>query len=56
MGSIRWTLDDLATARARLADPTLPPDERARLEEVADFREQLLADAQSLGFQVDGRT
>ena len=55
MGLIRWTLDDLATAQARLADPILPPDERARLEEIADFREELLADAHSLGFQVDGR-
>ena len=55
IGSIRWTLDDLATARARLADPTLPPDERARLEGVADLREELLADARALGFLLDGQ-
>ena len=45
MSAFQWTLHDLDTARHRLTDPSLDPEERARLEEIVTNEADLRADA-----------
>lgn len=51
MTTLRWTLDDLRTARNQLSKRDLDANQQARLEEIADHAHDLAADAAEYGYE-----